>query len=226
MNYLVVVAHPDDEVLGAGATIHKLTRQGHRVDVAIMCAEVNARAYRPEDDALEQDMKKSLSLLGVNKRYEGVFPNIRMNNVDHIELVQFIENAIIQTQPDVIITHHCSDTNNDHMHTSLACQAAARLFQRRPDVNPLAELWFMEVLSSTDWVVNSSFNRFTPNTYVEIGKEGVKAKIDALAAYRGVMRPFPHSRSEEAIQALAVQRGAEAGLYYAEAFECALRRIG
>ena len=36
MNYLVVVAHPDDEVLGAGATIKKLTRDGHSVDICIM----------------------------------------------------------------------------------------------------------------------------------------------------------------------------------------------
>lgn len=39
MNYLVVVAHPDDEVLGAGATIKKLTRDGHSVDICIMCSE-------------------------------------------------------------------------------------------------------------------------------------------------------------------------------------------
>ena len=44
MNYLVVVAHPDDEVLGAGATIHKLIRQGHSVAVAIMVSKAAARA--------------------------------------------------------------------------------------------------------------------------------------------------------------------------------------
>lgn len=36
MRYLVVVAHPDDEVLGAGATIQKLISEGHKVSVAIM----------------------------------------------------------------------------------------------------------------------------------------------------------------------------------------------
>ena len=30
MNYLFVVAHPDDEVLGAGATISKLVSQGNK----------------------------------------------------------------------------------------------------------------------------------------------------------------------------------------------------
>ena len=83
----------------------------------------------------------------------------------------------------------------------------------------------MEVLSSTEWSVNSSMNRFTPNTYVEIGKDGIEAKVKALAAYRGVMRPFPHPRSEEAITGLAAYRGVQSGCDYAEAFECVLRRV-
>ncbi len=49
MKYLLVVAHPDDEVLGAGASIYKWTREGDTVDVAIMCTEAKARAFRPED---------------------------------------------------------------------------------------------------------------------------------------------------------------------------------
>ena len=36
MNYLFVVAHPDDEVLGAGALIHKLHRMGERVAVYVL----------------------------------------------------------------------------------------------------------------------------------------------------------------------------------------------
>ena len=44
MNYLVVVAHPDDEVLGAGATIHKLIKEGHKVAIATMANHAAARA--------------------------------------------------------------------------------------------------------------------------------------------------------------------------------------
>lgn len=225
MNYLVVVAHPDDEVLGAGALIRKLTLEGHRVEVCIMCTDAQARAFRPADEELSDDLKKSNEMLGVHKRYEGSFPNIQMNTQPHLHLVQFIEKAILESGAEVVITHHPSDTNNDHLHTSMACQAAVRLFQRRADVPALRELWFMEVLSSTEWSVNSSMNRFQPNVFVEIGKEGVEAKISALAQYRGVMRPYPHPRSEEALLGLAAYRGAQAGCNYAEAFECVLRRI-
>ena len=55
MKYLIVVAHPDDEVLGAGASIFKWTKSGDIVDVAIMCAEAKARAFRPDDNELEDD---------------------------------------------------------------------------------------------------------------------------------------------------------------------------
>ena len=50
MKYLIVVAHPDDEVLGAGASIYKWTRQEDKVDVCIMSTEAKARAYRPENN--------------------------------------------------------------------------------------------------------------------------------------------------------------------------------
>lgn len=47
MKYLIVVAHPDDEVLGVSASIWKWSHQGDEIDVAIMCTEAKARAFRP-----------------------------------------------------------------------------------------------------------------------------------------------------------------------------------
>ena len=83
----------------------------------------------------------------------------------------------------------------------------------------------MEVPSSTEWSVNTAVNRFCPNVFLEVGKENTDAKIKALSMYRGVMRPYPHPRSTEAIEGLAAYRGAQSGCNYAEAFECAFRRI-
>lgn len=224
MNYLIVVAHPDDEVLGAGATIHKRTKAGHTVDICIMSSKARARANRPKDVDLNGDMDACVSLLGARTVYSGEFPNIEMNTVPHLQLVQFIEKAILASEADVIITHHPSDTNNDHYQTTIACQAAVRLFQRRTKVKPVQELWYMEVPSSTEWSVNSSLNRFQPNTFVEVGEEGIDIKIQALSMYRGVMRNYPHPRSMEALKGLAAYRGSQCGLNYAEAFECVFRR--
>ncbi len=94
MKYLLVVAHPDDEVLGAGASMWKWSHDGDEVEVCIMCTEAKARAFRPSDAELEGDTDAAVSFLGVKKKYEGTFPNIEMNTVPHLKLVQFIEQAI------------------------------------------------------------------------------------------------------------------------------------
>lgn len=217
MKYLVVVAHPDDEVLGAGATIHKLISEGNEVAVCTMANHAAARANISA--TLAEDQNKAMDIISVKKCYATDFPNIKMNTVPHLELVQFIEKCIIDFQADAIITHHPSDTNNDHVMTSYAAQAASRLFQRRQDIPSLKQFMYMEVPSSTEWSFDSSANRFTPNYFVEIGKEGIDIKLKALAAYRGVMRDYPHPRSNEAIKGLAAYRGVQAGCNYAEAFE-------
>lgn len=224
MVYLIVVAHPDDEILGAGATMYKLAKEGHSVNVCILSGEVNARNNRPSIKELNIDVHSSLNLLGVEKVIKGNFPNIEFNTVPHLQLVQFIEKAMMDTKPEVIFTHHPADLNNDHMHTSIACQAAVRIFQRKPDIHPIVELLLMEVLSATDWALNKALNQFNPNTFVEVGEQAIDKKIEALAQYRGVMRDYPHPRSNEALRGLAIYRGGQAGMIYAEAFESVFRR--
>ncbi len=223
MKYLIVVAHPDDEVLGAGATIRKLTLDRHQVAVCTMANHAAARANR--SDTLSKDQDKALSMIGVSKLYAADFPNIKMNTVPHLDMVQFIESCIKDFAAEAIITHHPSDTNIDHQETSRAAQAACRLFQRGEGIPALKWFLFMEVLSSTEWAMDSSTNRFIPNYFVEIGREGVDAKLQALSAYSGVMRDYPHPRSREAMEGLAAYRGAQAGCNYAEAFECVFGRM-
>jgi len=223
MNCLFVVAHPDDEVLGAGATIHKLVREGHKVAVAIMVGKAAARANLSA--TLADDEAKALAILGVEKTYHADFPNIKMNTTPHLELVQFIEQCIKDWQAEAIVTHHPADVNIDHVETSKAVNAACRLFQRTAGVPRLKELLYMEVPSSTEWSLNADENQFIANTWVEIGKDGVDVKIEALQAYSGVMRPYPHPRSVEALTGLAAYRGAQAGVNYAEAFQCVFRSV-
>lgn len=224
MTYLVVVAHPDDEVLGAGATIYKLAQRGHTVNVCILSGEVKARSKRPAIEKLQEDVTSCARILGISEILQGDFPNIEFNTVPHLKMVQFIEEAILKTKAEIVFTHHPADLNNDHFHTSIACQAAVRLFQRRNDIVPIKELFFMEVPSSTEWGLNKGMNSFSPNTFVEVNEEGIYKKLDGLSQYSDVMRDYPHPRSKEALMGLAAYRGSQAGLNYAEAFECVFRR--
>jgi hypothetical protein len=58
---------------------------------------------------------------------------------------------------------------------------------------------------------------FKPARYTNISAT-LDQKRQALAAYDMEMRPFPHARSVETLEALAHQRGAQAGMEAAEAF--------
>ena len=42
-NILVVAAHPDDEILGCGATIAKFAKQGSKVNILIVSEGITSR---------------------------------------------------------------------------------------------------------------------------------------------------------------------------------------
>lgn len=215
---LSITAHPDDEVLGFGGTAAKLGADGHTVVNCILSGEVDVRRHRPKISELNNHIRDAQSLMNCKEAILGGFPNIRFNTVPHIELVQFIEQVIENVKPDYIFTHHPYDLNDDHYHVSKACQVAARLFQRKP-VKRILGLYFMEILSSTDWAFPVNNNQFQANTFFEIGEQYLETKINALKLYKGVMRDYPHPRSEEVLKGLASYRGAQSGLKYAEAFQ-------
>ncbi|AXT18573.1 PIG-L family deacetylase [Flavobacteriaceae bacterium AU392] len=217
--YLTVTAHPDDEILGFGASSYTLTKQGHKVYNCILSGNVNARQFRPEIEDLYNHTCEAQKIIGAEPPILGDFPNIKFNTVPHLDLVQYIEKVVEKIQPDFIFTHHPSDLNDDHLCVSRACQVAARLFQRRKEIKPIKGLYFMEILSSTDWSFPTNVSPFLPNTFIAVGKEGVKKKIASLEAYKGVMRPYPHPRSNEVLEGLAALRGGQSGKVYAEAFQ-------
>lgn len=223
---VVVVAHPDDEVLGFGGTGAKLAAEGERVQPIILSGGADARGLRPSDQELYADMMAATRRLGFQEPVLGTFPNIRMNTVDHLDVVRFVEQQVERFAPQRIVTHHPADLNDDHKVVFRATLVASRLSHRRGSVPPLEELLLMEVPSSTDWGYGGvEAEAFKPDTFVDIGTY-FDTKIAALGCYRNVMREAPHSRSEEALKALAVFRGAQSGLHKAEAFQTIFRRLG
>lgn len=221
---LSVTAHPDDEALGFGATAAKLTTEGHTVYNCILSGEAAARRHRPEVQELYQHTLKAQEIMGAQAPIIGHFPNMGFNTLAQLDLVKFIENVMEEVKPDIIFTHHPYDLNNDHYHVSKACQAATRLSQRKP-AKPIEALYFMEILSSTDWAFPVDANTFQANTFFEVGEHFITKKIEALEAYKGIMRPFPHPRSPEIVKSLAAYRGGQAGVKYAEAFQLAYQLL-
>lgn len=224
MSVLVVAAHPDDEVLGCGATVARLVAEGEEVAILILGEGGTARLDRRDDaapglvDELAALARSAGAVLGVSSVMFGGLPDNRFDSLDLLDVVHLVERHIGDVEPSTVMTHHPRDLNIDHQ-----CTAAAVITATRPlPGSRVREVLAFEVLSATEW----SFDRsqpFRPNVFVNIA-EHLDTKLAALAVYDQEMRAFPHPRSIEAVRSLAALRGSTAGLRSAEAFEL-LRQV-
>lgn len=221
MNILAVCAHPDDEVLGPGATLAKHNMKGDNVYSCILCEHVTARTERAPHEELIKQTSKAAEIIGIKDTLFFDFPNIQMNIVPTLHLVQSIEEAIIKFKPEIVYTHHAGDLNDDHRIVFNATQAAIRLPERRVvkelPANLIKELLCYEVSSSTEWAAPLPEYIFRPNIFVNV-KDTFRLKMEAFRQYTEVIKTYPHPRSLENLEALAKHRGAQAGFELAEAF--------
>jgi LmbE family N-acetylglucosaminyl deacetylase len=212
---LVVVAHPDDEVLGCGGTIAKHIETGDDVSIVFM---TNGESSR-NDSLLESissrsySCKQALKELGVNKVINYDFLDNQMDSVSLLAVAKSVEEAIDKHQPSIVYTHFSEDLNVDHRITHQAVMIACR----PQSWSPVKEVYCFEVLSATEWNSHSK-SKFNPNKFIDISKFW-DCKVNAMKKYSNELRPFPHSRSIETIEALSVYRGATVGLRKAEAFQ-------
>ncbi|MDP2676856.1 MAG: PIG-L deacetylase family protein [bacterium] len=213
-------AHPDDETLGAGATIKKLRRMGVDVHVAIPGTGIYARRNEHEKQKMDDDLfllrkdcAYALSHLDIerDKIYLGHFSDNEMDKHTRLELIHWLEGIIEKVKPDVIFTHHRYCTNIDHQY----CHEAA-VVATRPDISRHITVLAGEVPSSTGYLKPTGWD---PDLFIDVTKDDIEAKIRSMEAYKGEARPDPHPRSPEVLRALAKVRGSEAGFMFAEAFK-------
>ncbi|MHA1967103.1 MAG: PIG-L deacetylase family protein [Candidatus Hodarchaeales archaeon] len=207
-NVLVLAAHPDDETIGAGATIKKLHQLGSKIHLITFTDGVSAR------DANEQSRSKILEnvcmQLGIDSFDSATFPDNKMDTVSTLDVCKFIEQKVL-FEPDLIITHDISCLNVDHKKVN---EATLTVF--RPQSGKNKKIITYYIPSSTDYNFNSHFHA---NFYVDVESTyGIKMKC-LRDNYSQEMRPHPHSRSFENIEMLMRTWGAEVGLRYAEKFK-------
>jgi LmbE family N-acetylglucosaminyl deacetylase len=213
---LVVVAHPDDETLGAGGTIRLLAHAGTRVDLLVVTDGSSAQfgddmAARSRRNA---HLNKACDILGINRCVVLDFPDMRLDTVPHIELNRAISKVASEENYDTILTHHPGDVNKDHEQVFNSVMVVARPLPGS-DIHNLATFF---VNSSTEWGASLANGIFLPNLFVDIDNT-IDHKLEALAAYQDELRSWPHPRSVEAVRVRAQTVGSEVGVGYAEAFQ-------
>jgi len=217
---MVIAAHPDDEILGCGATTARLVKEGHEVTFAILGEGITSRhADRAAADVnqlniLRQQAHAAAEKVGVERLVLNQLPDNRLDTVPLLEVVKIVEDLVGQSRPDVIYTHHGGDLNIDH-----GVVYRAVLTATRPMSGTLVkDIYTFEVASSTDWGFHGIEPSFRPNVFVDVTNT-IEAKIAAMECYESEARKFPHPRSPEALRAMAIRWGSVVGCGAAEAFE-------
>ena len=210
---LVLAAHPDDEVLGMGATIALHTSRGD--DVRVVVVTDGSSTQYPGDAATrarkEQEAVRAAAELGVEDYVHLDLPDMRLDTVAHVELNGVVEEHVRGHEPEIVYTVQ-PDVNLDHR---MLFDAVAVATRPTPG-HPVRRLLTYAPTSSTEWTP-AAVNWFVPNWYVDV-TETLERKVVAFAHYETERRDYPHPRSERAIRAAASFHGSSCGCEYAEPF--------
>ena len=217
--YLVIAAHPDDETLGCGASIHSLIKNNNNLRVVFLgegstCRFEASTKKEILNKAINERKKfslKALKALKVKNYHFYDLPCGKFDQIPILKIAKIIEKEIINFKPNTIFTHSETDVHIDHQRVFQATLQATR-----PSLEFNVEsVMSFEILSATE---KNFTKEFLPNYFVQISQESLKKKLAAMKCYKNEFKKYPFSRSLTSIKNLAMYRGAQSGNIFAEAF--------
>ena len=206
MNILVIAPHPDDESIGMGGTIKKLSKQNNIHLCVLTDGVVFDSSGRKMILKRKDACKNSGKILGISSYTFLDFPVMKLDSISHLEINSELEKIIRKFNPKIVYTASRHDINKDHR---IAFEST--LVVTRPQSSNVKQVFSYEVTGST-------INGFLPTIFEDISQE-FKYKIKSIKMYTSEIRSFPHPLSLKAIENLAIQRGIESGIKKAEGFE-------
>lgn len=210
---IVIAPHPDDEILGCGGIMSKFVNDGKEVYVLVI-TRGTPKLY--SDDRIVNVRKEALDahkILGVK---ETVFLDFHAPELDQTSLAEIsmeISKVIKKFAIDTIYIPHRGDIHSDHRVVYNASLVAGRPVNG----SNVKNIFAYETLSETEWAAPFGDDAFIPTHFVNV-TDTFERKLVAMACFKSQLKPFPNTRSLEAIEALAKFRGATVGFTRAEAF--------
>ena len=212
-NVVVIAPHPDDETLGLGGSIKRLTMNSARVSILIVSGHLPPLYKKKEFDQTLSESKKVFKHLGV-RDYEFLkIPATKVNDIPVATLNKSISKFITNRRPDTVFIPF-PDRHIDHRVIFDSSIVACRPINKKAPKN----VFLYETLSETHWNVPNVEPSFNPTVFINI-EETIKDKISALKLYKSQINSTTPSRSVEAVESLAKFRGSQNGCKYAESFQ-------
>lgn len=206
---LVIAAHPDDEILGVGATLARHVAEGDDVHALILCEGMSLRYPDAEEDFLAGEARAAAQIVGFKSLTMAGLPDQRLDQLSLIEIVAPIEQQIRALQPNIVYTHWRGDINKDHVLVYEASLVATRCKEKSID-----KIYAYETPSETEWGVPYNFS---PNYFVDVNSY-LDVKIRAMACYASQSPAGDHPRAVEHLRVRALYWGQCMMMGAAEAF--------
>ena len=208
----VIAPHPDDEVLGLGGTISKLTNEGIKVYLLVVSGHLPPLYNQENFEITKKECLISSKFLGMNDVEFAKIPATFINNEPVSKLNNIIHSFILKFRPSTVFIPF-PDRHIDHRLIFESCMVSTR---------PTGNFWpnlvlSYETLSETDWNAPYIEPVFIPEWFVDI-ENFFENKIKALNCYKSQIHNNL-SRNQDAVEALAKYRGSQNGFKYAEGFK-------
>ena len=215
---LGIWAHPDDEVFVSGGLLAGAARRGERVVcIHLTGGEAGLSFGRPSSpqtlaNLRRDELEASLERLGVEEQRFFGYSDGRLPQTPRNDVIARIYDALVELQPDAIVTFGRDGFTGhpDHKSLSTSVTAALELWNQ-----PEARLFHAAV--SAEWKDSfapalNEFNVFwpghptaisDPDVTLELEEELLAAKVEALRAHASQMTPFFDAYGDDFMRALA-----------------------
>jgi N-acetylglucosamine malate deacetylase 1 len=216
---LVLAPHADDEAMGCSGLMARLSAAGARIHVVYGAVDGFHHYGIDRETTLEERIGE---IEGVLSLFPGATYEIAYAGEDMIErldalpqrdLVDRFERVLNEQKPELLLLPAVPDYDQDHRAVHAAGLAAAR------PIAPVFGKWLVPHVLTYEMAkiqyTAEALPRFA--SFVDI-TDVMETKLESIRRYATMLRPVPHIRSLEGVEALALVRGAEIGVRHAEAF--------
>tara|TARA_R110000823_G_scaffold192681_5_gene324271 strand:- start:3341 stop:4006 length:666 start_codon:yes stop_codon:yes gene_type:complete len=205
---VAIGAHPDDIEFGCSGTLMRHLKAGDDVTMVIMTNSqsidgVSGEVIRSSDE-LYQETKEAADIIG-GRLLMLSFQDLRVPF--SLESVSDVQRVLQATNADTVYTHWAGDSNQDHIATYRASVAAARYVKN---------IYCYEQIP----IPRHTENEMKPTYYSDITEE-FEDKIKVAKCHKSQIEKYAMVGLDvpKNLKTLAMFRGIQANVEYAEAFQ-------